>query len=92
MQPYLKTIGCQPGEKSKPGVELRKFLQTTIEHLRDIEKLVDPSDEWDSLLIFRTTENLDNESKKQWQIPHGGTELLKWQDLVMFLDSRSRAR
>ena len=43
------------------------------------------------MLIFWITEKLDNESKRQWQLAHPGTDLLHWQDLMKFLDSRSRA-
>ena len=42
-------------------------------------------------MIFWIPEKLDNESKKQWQLAHPGTDLLQWPDLVKFLDSRSRA-
>ena len=75
--------------KCESGLGLRKILETTSEHLRALEELGEPTHAWISL--FRITEKLDNESKKQWQLAHPGTDLLQWQDLVKFVDSRSRA-
>ena len=77
--------------KCECGLGLRKVLETTNEHLRALEELGEPAHVWNSLLIFWITEKLDNESKKQKQLAHPGTNLLQWQDLVSFSDSRSRA-
>ena len=91
VQAHLKVIWSQPSMKCESGLGMRKILETTNEHLRALKELGEPTHAWNSLLIFWITEKLDNESEKQWQLAHPGTDLLQWQDLVKFLDSRSRA-
>ena len=59
--------------------------------MRALEELGEPTHAWKSLLMFWITERLEKESKKQWQLAHPGTDRLQWQDLVKFLDSRSRS-
>ena len=76
--------------KSESALGLRKISETTNENLGALEAIGEPTAAWDSLLIFWRTEKLDNESKKQWELTYLGTDLLKCQDLVKFLDSRSR--
>ena len=91
VQAHLKAIWTQPCLKNESASGLRKILETTTEHLRALTELGEPTAAWDSVLIFWIIERLDCESRKQWQLANPGTNLLKWQDLAEFLDSRSRA-
>ena len=67
VQAHLKVRWFQPSMKCKSGPGLRKILETTNEHLRASEELGEPTDAWNSLLIFWITDKLDNDSKTQWQ-------------------------
>ena len=91
VQAHLKAIWSQPVMKGESGIGLRKILETTNEHLRALQELGEPVEHWDSLLIFWLVEKLDPESKKQWQLSNPGTDVPKWEVLVRFLDTRSRA-
>ncbi len=77
--------------KSESGSGLRKLLETTTENLRALTELNQPTDQWDSILVFWLSDKMDPESRKQWQLDNPGSELLKWEQLANFPDTRSRA-
>ena len=91
VEALFRMIGTQPSMKSESGLRLCKNLETRNDHLRALEEIGVPTDAWDSFLFFRITENLDNESKKQGQLAHLGTDLLKRKIFVKFRDSWSRS-
>ena len=91
VQAHLQSIWSQPSMKVESASGLRKLLEVTNEHLRSLNELGQPTDQWDSLLVFWLSEKMDPESRKQWQLAHPGTELLTWNQLAEFLNTRSRA-
>ena len=91
VQAHLQSIWTQPSMKVESATGLRKLLEVTNEHLRSLKELGQPTDQWDSLLVFWLSEKMDTESRKQWQLAHPGTDLLTWNELAEFLNTRSRA-
>ena len=91
VQAHLKAIWSQSAIKTESASGLRKLLETTNENLRALKELGQPVDHWDSLLVFWSGEKMDVESRKQWELVNPGTELLTWEKLSKFLDTRSRA-
>ena len=85
------SIWSQSSMKVESASGLRKLLEVTNEHLRSLKELGQPTDQWDSLLVFWLSEKRDPESRKKWQPAHPGTELLTWDQLAQFLNTRSRA-
>ena len=70
---------------------LRKLHETTNEHLRTLEVLGQPVNQWSAVLVFCIANKLDAKSRKQWQHKHPGKNVFRWDDLSKFLDERSRA-
>ena len=88
---HLKAIWSQSPIKTESASALRKLLETTNEHLRALHELGQPIEHWDPLLVFWLSDKMDSESRKQWELDNPGTELLSWEKLSKFLDTRSRA-
>ena len=88
---HLQAIWSQSSMKLESGSGLRKLHETTNEHLRALEALGQPVNQWSAVLVFCIADKLDAESRKQWQLNHPGKNVLRWDDLSKFLDERSRA-
>ena len=52
VQAHLQAIWTQSSMKVESASSLRKLLETTNEHLRSLKELGQPTDQWDSLLVF----------------------------------------
>ena len=88
---HLQAIWSQSSMKVESGSGLRKLHETNNEHLRALEALGQPVNQWSAVLVFCIADKLDAESRKQWQLKHPGKNVLRWDDLSKFLDERSRA-
>ena len=91
IQAHLQAIWSQPVLKTESALGLRKFLELTNEHLRALVELGQPVEHWNAILVFVLTDKMDPESRKQWQLDNPGTDVLSWELLSKFLDTRSRA-
>ena len=91
VQAHFQKIWGQPNMRSESATGLRKILETTNEHLRALRELRQPVSYWDALLVFWLSDKMDQESRKQWQLAHSGTDIKTWDDLSKFLDNRTRA-
>ena len=91
IQAHLQAIWSQPVLKTESALGLRKFLELTDEHLRALVELGQPVEHWNAILVFVLTDKMDPESRKQWQLDNPGTDVLSWEVLSEFLDTRSRA-
>ena len=58
--------------KVESGSGLRKLHETTNEHLRALEGLGQPVNQWSAVLVFRIADKLDAKSRKQWKLKHPG--------------------
>ena len=74
---HLKAIWSQSSTKVKSGSGLRKLHETTNEHLRELEALGQPVNQWSAVLDFCIADKLDAESRKQSQRKHPGKNLLR---------------
>ena len=88
---HLQAIWSQSSMKVESGSGLRKLHETTNEHLRALEALGRPVNQWSAVLVFCIADKLEAESRKQWQLKHPGKNVLRWDDLSKFFDERSRA-
>ena len=91
IQAHLQAIWSQPVLKTESALGLRKLLELTNEHLRALVELGQPVEHWNAILVFVLTDKMDPESRKQWQLDNPGTDVLSWELLSQFLDTRSRA-
>ena len=56
VQAHLQSIWSQSSMKVESASGLRKLLEVTNEHLRSLKELGQPTDQWDSLLVFWLSE------------------------------------
>ena len=91
IQAHLQAIWSQLVLKTESALVLRKLLELTNEHLRALVELGQPVEHWSASLVFVLTNKMDPESRKQWQLDNAGTDVLSWELLSKFLDTRSRA-
>ncbi len=68
--------------KAESASGLRKLLETINEHLRALNDLGQPTNQWDAILVFWISEKMDFESRKQWQLSNPGTDLFSWDQLA----------
>ena len=85
---HLASHHALPAIRKESSAELRKLLESTNEAL---EALMLPVDQWDAILVYCLLEKLDAESRKQFELSHPGTDVVKFKDLTTFMDRRSRA-
>ena len=75
---------------TKEAGSLRNLMQTADEHRRALEALGLNMDEMDIYTVYHV-EKTDAESRREWELEHSGTDLLKYEDLHKFLITRCRA-
>ncbi len=62
----LSRLICgQSGTNLESASGLRKLLETTNEHLRALDDLGQPTNQWDAILVFWISEKMDFKSWKQ---------------------------
>ena len=88
---HLAAIHALPAIKRKSSVELRKLLESTNEHVQELEALRLPVNQWDAILVYWLLDKLDAESKRQFELAHPGTDVLTFKELTTLMDRRSRA-
>ena len=59
--------------------------------MQALEALMLPVDHWDAILVYWLLEQMDAESRKQFELAHPGTDVLTFKELTTFMDKRSRA-
>ena len=91
IQAHLQAIWSQPVLKNESALGLRILLELTNEHLRALVELGQPLEHWNAILVFVLTDKMDPESRKQWQLDNSGTDVLSWELLSKFLDTRTCA-
>ena len=82
---HLASIHALTAIKKESSVELRKLLESTNEHVQALEALRLPVDHWDAILVYWLLDKLDAESRKQFELAHAGTDVLKIKELTTFI-------
>ncbi|XP_071578665.1 uncharacterized protein [Temnothorax nylanderi] len=76
-------------ETSKDLRNLRDQTNTAIQALKNLGREVE---HWDDLLVFLVAQNLDQSSRKAWELKLGDTiDYPRYRELDQFLESRIRA-
>ena len=77
--------------KQDSGVSLRKYIQTLEDNLEGLRQLQVQTSGWGPLLVYHIYQKLDNETKKEFELQHPGTDVQKLDDLTVFLKNRAVA-
>ncbi|XP_026476050.1 uncharacterized protein LOC113381314 [Ctenocephalides felis] len=64
---HIKAIFDSPKCSRESHTELRTLLETTSRHLRSLESLGEPTDKWDTIIIFIFTNKFDTRTLRDWE-------------------------
>lgn len=79
----LEPIGKESPEK------IRKLIDNVSKHLRALNQLNQPTDQWDTLIIYMITTKLDTTTSREWEQKKAGNDLPTLNDLKQFLKNRA---
>lgn len=87
----LKRLVNHPAMYSDSPIELRKLVDNTMECIRSLKVMKVPVEHWDVIISHLIVDKLDRESKQQWELNINSGEIPPLNELIAFLDKRSRA-
>ena len=76
---------------TKEAGSLRNSMQTADEHRCVLEALGLNMEEMDTYPVYHVVEKMDAESRREWELEHPATNLLKYEALHKFLIPKCRA-
>ncbi|GLV33208.1 hypothetical protein CBL_20085 [Carabus blaptoides fortunei] len=74
--------------QSESSTELRSFVDQISKNLRSLEILGQPTDQWDTLLVYLVTSKLDTKTMREWE-EKKGNEVPTFEDMKKFLRTKS---
>lgn len=69
--------------------KIRQLIDTFSKHLRSLQSLDQPTDKWDTLLIFMITSKLDPVTSREWENYRSKSDIPSLDDLQTFLKARA---
>src|SRR5277367_2619437 len=88
---HVRALLNAPVVSSDSAQGLRGLLNTVLEHLRALQALGAETEHWDFLIVPLTTEKLDGDTRRQWELSITTTEPPTFKELQDFLEIRCRA-
>ncbi|XP_059059797.1 uncharacterized protein LOC131853024 [Achroia grisella] len=91
---HLKSLFSIPSMKQESHTEIRELIDTVLWNLRALNSLDEPTDSWDTIIIYLIVTKLDTATERDWK-KHKGTLLceysrkLKLDDLLSFLHNKA---
>nr|XP_022914618.1 uncharacterized protein LOC111425084 [Onthophagus taurus] len=74
------------GDNPQP---IRSFIDDFRKHLRALAALNEPTDNWDTLLIYLAVSKLDADSNREWERKKSGLKKANLENLLGFLKERA---
>ncbi|KAJ8985452.1 hypothetical protein NQ317_017084 [Molorchus minor] len=65
---HVKAIFDYPCLTKENHSELRKLFDTITKHLRSLKTLGQPTDKWDTLVIYIITSKMDSVTRREWEL------------------------
>nr|CAI5838924.1 unnamed protein product [Callosobruchus analis] len=87
---HIKAIFELPIALKESHSNLRQILDGIQKHLRALDVLNLPVNQWDALLIYLITSKLDNTTLREWSLRTKSNELPTMTDFIQFLKDRCR--
>lgn len=93
---HIKSLfNISPLKQESPW-QIRKLIDTVLRNLRALKTLDEPTDAWDTLIIYLIVSKLDASTEREWEHHKGSNTLttdsskrLKLDDLITFLKNRA---
>lgn len=83
---HIKAIFNLPKIVKENGCLLRQIIDGIQSNLRSLQSLGEPTESWDSLLIYIILSKLDQNTEREWELAKGGST---FQELLDFLKGRA---
>lgn len=95
IQNHIKALFTTQPLQSESYILIRKLIDSTLRNLRALKSLNEPTDAWDTLIVYLIVSKLDQSTEREWET-HKGTLVskndsnnIKLDDLLEFLRNRA---
>lgn len=91
---HLKSLFSIPSLKQESHTQIRRLIDTVLRNLRALKSLDEPTDSWDTIIIYLISTKLDSSTEREWENHKGSILLdsnrkLKLDDLLNFLKNKA---
>lgn len=90
---HLKSLFTIPSLKQESHVNIRKLIDTVLRNLRALQTLGEPTESWDTIIIYLIASKLDSATERDWESHKGSissdSTRLKLDDLLAFLRNKA---
>lgn len=94
---HLKSIFSMPTLSKESSIQIRKLIDTILKNLRALKILGEPTEYWDTLIIYIVVSKLDSVTEREWEqhfttlkaYNRDSKEKLKLDHLLQFLKNRA---
>ncbi|KAH9629666.1 hypothetical protein HF086_009002 [Spodoptera exigua] len=91
---HVKALFNSATLKSESSTQIRKLIDTILRNLRALNPLDEPTEKWDTLIIYLIVTKLDVSTEREWEKHKGAMSLgvkdkVKLDDLLSFLRNRA---
>ncbi|KAH9633862.1 hypothetical protein HF086_013751 [Spodoptera exigua] len=91
---HVKALFNSATLKSESSTQIRKLIDTILRNLRALNSLDEPTEKWDTLIIYLIVTKLDASTEREWENHKGAMSLgvkdkVKLDDLLSFLRNRA---
>ncbi|XP_052749871.1 uncharacterized protein LOC128200456 [Galleria mellonella] len=92
---HVKSLFTAQSINKESPMQIRKLIDVVLRNLRALKSLDEPTDSWDTLIIYIMVSKLDTSTEREWE-NHKGTLFsnsqkgkIKLEDLLIFLRNRA---
>lgn len=85
---HVKGLFNLPQLLKESSAELRSFVDQISKNLRSLEILGQPTDQWDTLLVYLVTSKLDTKTMREWE-ERKGNEVPTLEEMKKFLRTKA---
>lgn len=86
---HIKSIFNLKSIANESSIQLRQLIDNINKHMRALKSLGQPTEHWDTLIIFQISSKLDSETSRQWEAHRSENEVPTLQNIISFLKDRA---
>ncbi|XP_075210417.1 uncharacterized protein LOC142317753 [Lycorma delicatula] len=87
---HIKALFDYPKLDKDSSFAIRQMIDETNIHIRALKSLKQPTDTWDTMLVYLLATKLDYNSVKEWQIHAPPNRVATFAEFLEFLDKRAQ--
>lgn len=82
---HFELLAAIPKIQNSSGESIRQLVNETLVHVRGMKVLGEPTDQWNTPLLYHTISKLDNTTKQEWYRRKISKTKRNFDDLIAFL-------